>query len=154
MSDDGSMVKAEAWIIFDKNRIQGLKKTTRFNLKAGQRAVRLELHYRKSLFDDEFPTVKVQLNDKRDILDRDIGVRLAGEGEGERQVVDPEDYVDDLVNRLIDDGEIAGLPLWAHVSVQAELDRRDENTGGVIWDYDAGLEEVDGEAVRYIRLDR
>lgn len=151
MPDDG-MVKSEAWVVFDQNRIVDLKKTTRFNLKAGQRAVRLELHYRKSLFDDEFPTVKVQLNDKRDILDRDIGVAVGSEGEEDRQVVDPEDFVQELIDRLISDGELVGLPRWAHAAVMSELDHRQGQVGGDIYEYEAGLKETEGGAVRCIRL--
>lgn len=147
MSDE-EMMAAEGWIVFNDSRLVDLKKTTRFSLKAGQRAVKLVLKYPKSLFEDEYPTVTVPISDKREILDREIGVEVGGDGEEERRVVDPEQYVEEVVRRLCDEGEVRGLPRWAFAAVQAHL--RDPEYDWLDWE--ATLDESGSEAERVIQL--
>lgn len=146
MSDEKT-VEAVGWLVFDDSKLVALKKTTRFSLKAGQRAVKVVLEYPESLFEDEYPEVRVPISDKREILDREIGVTIGEDGD-ETEVVDPEEYVDELIDRYLNEGEVRGMPRWAFVTMRAELDQR----VGPAYEYEAGMEEVDGdEAVRVIK---
>lgn len=142
------MVEAEGWLVFDDSKLVALKKTTRFSLKAGQRAVKLVLEYPESLFEDEYPEVRVPISDKREILDREIGVEIGGDEGAERQVVDPEQYIEDLFDRLIEEDEVRGLPRWAFAALREKLER--EN----IWfEWEARMDETGpDEAERVIAI--
>lgn len=153
MGTSESKTAVEAWVVFDKSKIVGVRKTDRFDLKAGQRAVRLVLRFPSSLFENEYPTVTVEVDDKREILDREIGVEIGGEdGQEERRIVEPGQYVQELYGRLIEDGEVTGLPRWAFASLLAEIEHHQKEPGGFP-DYDSGMTEVDGKAVRFIRIE-
>lgn len=67
-------------------------------------------------------------------------------------MVDPKEWVGELISRLMQEGEVRGLPRWAHAAVCAELDHRARQSRGDIYHYTAELEEG-GEAVRVIRLE-
>lgn len=142
-------MKDSVFLVFDRGKVKKMYKT-KPSLRRDEHAIRLDVEMDDDYFRAAIPSHKLRVA-AEDVIRPEVGV-VIGEGEDERMVKDPGEYVQELCQDALGGDELKGLPDWAFYAVRERLTTILEDVSHRT--VEADLEEQEGgqEAVRVIRV--
>lgn len=145
-------MKDTIYLTLSEKGVQKMYKTSRFDLRGGQHAVRVNVEVEDRFFRQITPEATLKIGPDH-VISPDVAVALDDTGEGDERLKDPGEYVNELADRALDGEPVKGLPDWAFHALVAKLEERLDTLPGRV---DSRLEEVPGEdeAVRVVRVVR